>query len=139
MGENERVLSGLTAALKSGYKYFYVPVPDDFNYSIIYARVKTIAREIGVEVKVRSRIILNGDSKTYSKIAIIEVLGIDNKYVKREFDRQEKKKADLEERVGLIRELRDKGYNYREIANKLHYKSPASIMYILRKALKYGL
>ena len=102
MEENERVLSGLTAALKSGYKYFYVPVPDDFNYSI-------------------------------------EVLGIDDKYIKREFDRQEKKKADLEERVGLIRELRDKGYNYREIANKLHYKSPASILYILRKALKYGL
>lgn len=139
MEENERVLSGLTAALKSGYKYFYVPVPDDFNYSIIYARVKNIAREIGVEVKVRSRIILNGDSKTYSKIAIIEVLGIDDKYIKREFDRQEKKKADLEERVGLIRELRDKGYNYREIANKLHYKSPTSILYILRKALKYGL
>lgn len=139
MEENERVLSGLTAALKSGYKYFYAPVPDDFNYSIIYARVKNIAREIGVEVKVRSRIILNGDSKTYSKIAIIEVLGIDDKYVKREFDRQEKKKADLEERVGLIRELRDKGYNYREIANKLHYKSPVSILYILRKALKYGL
>lgn len=139
MEENERVLSGLTAALKSGYKYFYVPVPDDFSYSIIYARVKNIAREIGVEVKVRSRIILNGDSKTYSKIAIIEVLGIDDKYVKREFDKQERKKADLEKKVGLIRELRDKGYNYREIANKLHYKSSASILYILRKALKYGL
>lgn len=139
MEENEKILSGLTAALKSGYKYFYVPVPDDFSYSSIYGRVKTIAKEIGVEVKVRSRIILDGDTKTYSKIAIVEVSGIDDKYVKKEIDKQKKKKDDLEKRVGLIRELRDKGYNYREIADKLHYKSPASVMYILRKALNYGL
>ena len=129
-------LSGLTKALLSGYKYFYVPLEDALYYDNYYHTIYSCARNLGAKVDISKQTLIDTDNKVLNQIILVKVIGMDpqSEYIR------EKKKIERERNILIrakeIRKLNSEGYNYRQIAEKLGYRSTSTLTGILKEEVK---
>lgn len=136
MNTNPVSLSGLTKALLSGYKYFYVPLENALDYDSCYHTIYSCARNLGAKVSISKQTLIDTDNKTLSQIILVEVIGMDPKS---EYIRQKKKlerEKSILKRAKEIRKLNSEGYNYKQIAEKLGYRSTSTLTGILKEEVK---